>query len=147
MGILWHSSRSSVRRSTLQEFNGTRGYAAAGAAGLGWHLTVGDNMISVHLPLDMWAYHAREVSYTRVGIELAQSMPDQAISDAQLDAAFWWIRNELVPFWGARGYQFDPGNYEFHSTSAPGIRDGKSDPFPRGSASLAELDARIRARL
>ncbi|MGE5619737.1 MAG: N-acetylmuramoyl-L-alanine amidase [Sphingomonadaceae bacterium] len=144
-GIILHGTRSGRRQSRFLEFHGTRAYARAGCGGqyLGWHLTVGEDEISEHLPLDRWGYHAREWwSEHWIGIEFAQPTDEYTVTEKQVRAAVWWIKHRLLV-----AYPDMPLELLAHSEIDPGIRDGKTDVYPRGDRRTDELRDRIRSSL
>lgn len=118
-------------------------YAESGANGLAWHVTIGDDEIAIHLDPEDWGWHAREFSIDWLGIEFAQATIDKPISDAQIRAAVWWLRQCAMKAYPT----LDPSHFIFHSEIGPGIADGKTDPYPNRSAELAELRRRILAAL
>jgi hypothetical protein len=142
-GFLWHASHSTRRQDAFTEFHGTRGYAQSGAGGLAWHLTAGPGMISQHMGLDQWGYHARELSEEWIGIEIAKANVWDEIEDSSIESALWWIMETVLP---AEAH-LDPRDFMFHAETAPGVRDGKVDPYPNRSHELDQLRRRILAAL
>lgn len=144
LGVVLHGSRSGrADYTTAQEFAGTVAYAMNGTDGINmWHVTIGDDDVAVHLYPDQWGWHARKYSERWLGAEFAQPTVGHAISDAQIRAFVWWFYNIARKRWP----DLEP-HFVFHSEIMPGILDGKTDPFPNGSAELVELRQRILGML
>lgn len=157
VALILHSSRSGRAPGDEQpsarayrEYSGTVAWCqSANNGGIGWHVTVGETasgepIYCVHLA-DQWAWHCRELSSTHLGIEFSQPTVNDAISDAQVAAAAHWLTFEVFPRWPhlSRATLDLPA----HSETAPGKRDGKSDPFPAGDGRLENLRQRLRAQL
>ena len=141
--IILHGTRSGRGHSTHAEFTATAAYVRNGADGLGWQVTVGDDEIAIHLPPDHWGWHCRSPwSELYLGIEFAQPTVDCAISDAQVRAACWWLREVAMVCWPDL-----PLALIAHSEIDPGIRDGKTDVFPRGDDRMNDLRLRMLAIL
>lgn len=127
---------------TADEFSATANWAQAGANGLGWNVTIGDDVIAEHLPLDSWGWNARAASQWYLAVEFAQpSLADQ-ISNAQVRVFAWWVRERALKRWPAMPLTF-PTHAELEASGATGKKDGKTDVFPDGNA----LRARIMAAL
>jgi hypothetical protein len=142
-GIILHGSRSGVVGRPLEyEYHGTRRYAASGIE-LGWTVTVGDDMISLHMSPREWGWNARQHSSSYLACEFAQATVNDPITDGQVRAFCWWVENEVLPVWPG----FDTSNLPMHSELPAGIRDGKTDTFPRGDPRAFELRQRILVRL
>lgn len=128
-GILWHSTRSgNANNNESAEFYGTVNYVRDGADGLGWHATVGPNLLAVHMLAAEWAYNAREHSDDYIAIEVAQSLLDKPISAGSIKAAAYFVKVYVKPVWPD---MFQSLNQAHHSQTAAGIRDGKSDIYRR----------------
>lgn len=140
LGVVLHGSRSGQEDYiTAQEFAGTAAYAASGTNGIDmWHVTIGDDELAIHLDPDQWGWHAREYSRRWLGAEFAQPTVGSAISDAQIRAFIWWFYETARWMWPDL-----PAHFVFHSEIMPGVRDGKTDPFPNGSTELIDLRQRI----
>ena len=142
VGFLYHATHSTRRQTRFAEFHGTRAWARAGTPGadpLAWHLTVGDDMVSQHMQMDQWGWHARYYSQEWVGIEFAKANVYDEISEEQIRAAVWWVKNIACAHWD----YLEPSEFLFHSEIRPGIVDGKVDPYPNNSPELKELRRRI----
>ncbi len=125
---LIHGTRSGRSDYTLdQEFYSTVNYVKSGAAGMAWGFTIGDNKYAVHLPVDQWGYHCREESDDFIGFEFAQPVATWSVTDGQVAAFGHAIKNFVLP----RYPDFDVRRMLMHSQINPGIRDGKSDVYPK----------------
>jgi hypothetical protein len=89
-----------------------------------------------------WGWNARGQSRDYLAIEFAQPTVNDPISDHQIDAAAWWIREVARPAWPDL-----PGVLIHHSEIPAGIRDGKTDVYPRGSAEADAFRQRLMERL
>ncbi len=115
-------------------------FAEAGAGGLCWHATVYDDHLAIHAEPDEWGWHARSYSRTWLGIEFVQPREADDITDAQVRAAAWWIRERVLARWPGMELEL-----RAHSEIKPGIDDGKTDVFRIGDPRLADLKQRIAA--
>lgn len=158
LALILHSSRSGrapgeeqPSTRTYREYSGTVAWCQSpNNGGIGWHCTAGETatgepIYAVHLPPDQWAWHVRELSSTHLGIEFSQPTVNDPISDAQVAACAHWLTFEVFPRWPhlSRATLEMPA----HSETAPGKRDGKSDPYPAGDVRLDNLRKRLRAQL
>lgn len=142
-GIILHATRSGkAGRSEADEFGATLKFVASGAGGLGWHATVGPGLVALHLPAQRWGWNAREHSSEYLAIEFSQAQLGDPISDASIEAAAWWIEHVARPAWPDL-----PLNLVHHSELPAGIRDGKTDVAPRGSAEAESIRERLRRLL
>ena len=139
--MILHGTRSGRDWTTAEEFAATCRYVSGGAGGLGWHATISDNELAIHLPPHHYGWNARAASGRYLAVEFAQPTADRAISDAQVAAFVWWFALARVDWPDL------PLVFPMHSELPEGIADGKSDVFPRGSYRAAELRDRIRAAL
>jgi hypothetical protein len=141
--ILLHGTRGE-NPNRVQEFYGTcRWVANPNNGGLGWHVTVGDNVYAQHLPITAWGYHAREASRIYIGVEFVQPTAADDITEAQVATFGRWYHAVVRPAYPHLTAQ--RAALPAHSEVPPGIRDGKSDVFPRGDPRLAALRARLWA--
>ena len=141
-GVILHATRSGKAQSANDEFTATCGFVKGGAAGLGWHITVGPGVIAVHMSPQEWGWNARSQSRDYLAIEFAQGTINDAITDDQLDAAAWWIEHVALHAWPDL-----PHVLAHHSEIPAGIVDGKTDVYPRGSARADEFRQRLTARV
>lgn len=126
-GILAHGTRSGNSSNTeSQEFYGTLNFIRNGAAGLGWHATIGPNLLSIHMSAEQWAYNAREHSDKWIALEFAQPVLGAEISDASIKAGAYYIKHYALRSWPTL-----PMTIIHHSELPAGIRDGKTDIFAR----------------
>lgn len=146
--MILHGSRSGIAgRPTLLEFSGTAQYAMVEPNGLAWTATIGDDALAIHLPPDVWGWHARGCSPRYVGAEFAQATVGDPISDGQVRAFCYLFASILRPVFPTLPLSF-PTHAEVDGTAAyGGVLDGKSDVFPRSDPRADELRRRILARL
>jgi hypothetical protein len=109
--------------------------------GLGWSATIGEDRVALHMGFNEWGWNAREHSSIYLGCEFAQPTVIAAISDGQVRAFAWFVREAKKTWPGL------PMFFPTHAELPAGIRDGKSDVFPLGSIWTEELRARIRIAL
>lgn len=133
LGVILHSTRSGQAFGIQQEFDATVNFVRNGADGLGWNLTVGDLVIATHLEPRAWGWNAREHSNKYLAAEFAQARHGGLISDGQVSAFCWWFMHVARAAWPNL-----PAEFPNHSDLPAGIRDGKSDPEPRGQHSLRD---------
>lgn len=144
-GVILHGSRSGLpHRAGHAEFMSTANFAAAGANGLGWNATIGDDEVALHLPMAAWGWNARAASDDYLAVELAQPVEATPITDAQV-RAFCWFFEEARKRWPSLPRHF-PTHAELDGNET-GAYDGKTDVFRRGSAKTEDLRQRILARL
>jgi hypothetical protein len=147
-GVVLHGSRSGVNQSTKREFDGTRRWATVEPDGLGWNVTVGDDEISIHMPVEDWGWHARACSSRYLSCEFAQGIESLDISDAQVRTFCWWMRRHVFNKWPALEVVYImPTHAEVEHWGETGKIDGKTDVFSFGSSRTEELRNRIKARL
>lgn len=146
-GVILHGSRSgNTMLTTHQEYVGTGNYAIDQPGGLGWHATIGDDEITIHMAPNEWGWNARSASSKYIGVEFAQPVERNAISDGQVRAFCWYFQqarqrySKLPPYF--------PTHAELDGTQEyGGTYDGKTDVFTRGSLRTVELRVRIKDRL
>ena len=132
-GVILHGTRSGQNYDVRQEFDATVNYVRAGAAGLGWHVTVGDMVIATHIAPQAWGWNAREHSDDYLAAEFAQAKLGGPITDGQINAFAWWFLTHARAVWPKL-----PAFFPTHASLPAGIRDGKSDVEPRGQHSVAD---------
>jgi len=148
-GVIIHSTRSGTNNNERQEFDTTVNYVKAGASGLGWHATIGPNIIAGHMPANQWGWNARQHSSAYLAVELAQAKLGQPISDAIIDATAYWIRHYAATTYPDLLHKIaanPQAALPMHSELQAGIADGKTDAAPRGAEAEA-MRQRILARL
>ncbi len=145
-GVILHATRSGGGNDTLQEFRSTLNYVRSGADGLGWNATIGDDMISIHLPANKWAWNARAASSKYLAVEFAQAVEARGISDGQVRAFAWWWRNHARAQWPGLPLTLKT-HAEVEHSGETGAHDGKSDAFSYGSPKADELRERIIAEI
>lgn len=89
-----------------------------------------------------WGYNAREHSDDYLAVEFAQPTADYTITDGQIAAFIWWYKTVAVVRW-PHLKTLTPEMLPLHSELAAGIRDGKSDAYPRGDSRADQLRQRI----
>ena len=142
-GVVLHGSRSGIAgRATKDEFDSVRNYAMTNPAGLGWNVSVGDDAIAVHMQATEWGWHARAASNDYLSCEFAQATADISISDAQVRAFVYWLKNYVYKSWPNFNPYF-PTHAEVEASGETGVADGKSDVFPSGDVRADELRDRI----
>lgn len=132
----------------MTEYRSTANYAASGIE-LGWNATIGPDIISEHIPVTHWGYNARAASSSSLAVEIAQGQVHMPISDSQVNALAWWIRNRVLSVYGSweLGPTFYPTHAEVEVWGLTGQVDGKTDVFPYGDRRADELRQRLWARL
>lgn len=144
-GIILHGSRSGKAGNPQEsEYKGTASYEVNNTSGLGWHATIADHRVAIHLDPHAWGWHALEASKVYIGVELAQPTVDDPITDAQVDALADWITTRILPVWPGLPMHF-PSHPE--ADREFGVNQGKSDAFPIGDTRMDDLRARLMARL
>lgn len=141
-GVILHGTRSGEPYDTYQEFEATVNWVRSGAAGLGWHATIGDDEIAIHLQPDEWGWNARGASSQYLAVEFAQAGSDDEITDGQVRAFCWWLGRVRL-----RWPRLPRAALIAHSELPEGIADGKTDVYPRWDERLPRLRWRIAARL
>lgn len=147
-GVILHGSRSGrADRTKLAEYRATAEYEVANAAGLGWHATIGEGRVAVHLSPLEWGWNARAASPNYLAVELAQATVDEPITDAQVAALADYLERHVFPAWPDLPRHF-PSHAELDGTPEYGNAvDGKSDVFPDGDPRMDDLRARLLAAL
>ena len=147
-GVILHGSRSGHEGNpTHEEFIGTANFQGTNADGLGWHATIGDDEIAVHLEAHEWGFNAFEASRIYLGVEFAQPTVNDPISDGQVRAFCWWMRKYVLPRWPNIPLHF-PTHWDVEQSGEIGRPPtGKSDVFPFLGGRAAELRGRVLARL
>jgi hypothetical protein len=144
-GVILHGSRSGkAGNPQAAEYLGTARYEQSNTAGLGWHVTVADDRVAVHLDPREWGWHALQASKVYLGCEFAQPTVDEPITDAQVDAFCAWFSSRVQPAWPGLPLHF-PSHAE--ADREFGVNQGKTDAFPLGDPRMDDLRARIMARL
>ena len=147
-GVILHGSRSGKAGNPKdKEYRGTANWAVSNPGGLGWHATIGERMVAVHMSPREWGWSARAASDDYLAVELAQATVDEPITDGQVEALSDWIRTRVLPIWPGLPMVF-PSHAELDGTAEyGGTVDGKSDVFPRGDGRMTDLRARLLDRL
>lgn len=144
-GIILHGSRSGkAGNPQMSEYTGTANYEVNNTLGLGWHVTVADHRVALHLSPRDWAWHAREASKVYLGVEFAQPTVNDPITDAQVDAVADWIKAHVLPAWPNLPLHF-PSHAE--ADLEFGSDQGKTDAFPLNDPRMDDLRARLMTRL
>lgn len=135
-GVILHGSRSGRAQSIQDEFNGTANYAASGIE-LGWHATIGEDAVALHMGYRQWGWNARGASTYYLAVEFAQPRLSDHISDGQIRAFCWFVQR------AREAWPTLPLTFPTHAELPEGIKDGKTDVFPNGDAIRARIFARL----
>jgi hypothetical protein len=131
-GVILHGSRSGRAGNPKEnEYKGTASWAASNPDGLGWHATIGEGKVAVHLTPQEWGWNARVASRQYVAVEIAQATIDDPITDAQIVALADYLKTRIFPVWGHLDYHF-PTHSELELWGETGQKDGKSDIYMPG---------------
>lgn len=145
-GVILHGSRSGVLgHPTADEYLGTARWAQTNPNQYAWQATIGDDVVAVHLPSDAWGWNARAASRHYLAVEFAQSTRDAPVSDGQVRAFVWWLRQARLTYSDLPAYL--PTHAEVEASGETGYRDGKDDVFPLGDPRTDDLRSRIEALL
>lgn len=112
----------------------------------GWNITCGEGEITEHMGVAEWGWNARAASRYYLGCEFAQAVEAWDITDAQVDAFCWWVKNRVLPRWPGIPLYF-PTHAEVEDSGETGQQDGKTDCYRTGDPRADELRARIMIRL
>jgi hypothetical protein len=144
-GIILHGSRSGVAGNPKDaEYAATARYEVANPNGLGWHATIGEGKVAVHMTPQEWGWHALQASKVYIGIEFAQAVEGEPITDPQVAALADWIKTRVQPAWPTLPLHF-PSHAE--ADREQGVSQGKTDAFKLGDPRMDELRARLMAQL
>ena len=152
IGFLLHGTRSGAPHYDIdQEYAGTLNYVRAGASGLGWQATIGNDAVALHLPWTHWAWHAYDASRILIGLEFAQATVEGAITDAQIRAAAWCIAQAYAATRERWGTPIPVAFWTHAEVEANGwthhTPEGKTDTFPMSDPRAVALKSRLLARL
>lgn len=146
-GVIQHGSRSGRRISIQEEFESTDGWAANPSNILGWHATIGEGIISLHMPVRNWGWNAFQASTVYVAAEYAQPLEEYAISDLMVRTHNWWFARVVREAFPRIPLHF-PTHSEVEASGEIGhAPSGKTDAFSLGSPKADDLRARIVANL
>lgn len=146
-GVILHGSRSGIVGNPLErEYAVTARYEQTNTADLGWHATIGENVVAVHLTPYEWGWNARAASGQYIAVEIAQPTVDDAITDAQVAALADYLLTHIFPVWGDLGLHF-PTHAELELWGETGARDGKTDIYPAGDSRVDGVRNRLYALL
>lgn len=142
-GVILHGSRSGVAGNPkASEYLGTARYEQSNSAGLGWHATIGEGRVAVHLTPREWGWNARSASDKYIAVEIAQATVDDPITDAQCVALADYLKTRIFPVWGDLGFHF-PTHAELEAWGETGAKDGKSDIYPLGDSRVDGVRNRL----
>lgn len=144
--LVMHGTRSGTDNTIREEFDGNRAYVVTNTKGYSWHVTVGEDAYSVHLPMDKWGWHANEDSQRSLGVEFAQPTVNHTINEAQVRAFCAWFKAEVLPVYPFFNLAAE-GKMRMHSELLSGQRQGKTDVYPLGSARWPVLREQIIEQL
>lgn len=140
-GVILHGSRSGVAGNPKdKEYLGTARYEVNNSAGLGWHATVGEGRVALHLTAREWGWHALQASKVYLGVEFAQAVEGEPITDAQVSAFVDWFKREVLTVWPNL-----PMHMPSHAEADQefNVNQGKTDAFRLGDPRMDDLRARI----
>lgn len=142
-GIIWHGSRSTLNRSTHDEFIGTAEYEPR--SGLGWTATIGDDEVCLHMTFRQWGWNARAASPLYLACEFSQPVESRRISEGQV-RAFCWFFMQARKVWATLPQVF-PTHADLDGTvEYGGYLDGKTDVYRKGSPDTFDLRHAVSAR-
>lgn len=146
-GVILHGSRSGRASNPIDaEYRGTANYEVNNSYGYGWHATIGEGVVAVHLDARHWGWSAFQASRVYLAVEFAQPVKEVGITDGQVQAFVDWYRTYALPIWPNLPLHF-PTHAEVEHSGETGEVSGKDDVFPYGDARVDELRSRIMARL
>lgn len=144
-GIILHGSRSGAAVSPKdKEYLGTARYEVSNPNDLGWHATIGENKVAVHLAPQEWGWHALQASKVYIGVEFAQATVDEPITDAQVVAFVDWVKTRVLLAWPSLPMRFLS---HAEADKEQGVSQGKTDAFPLNDPRMDDLRARIMSGL
>lgn len=148
-GIL-HGSRSTVPRSAHAEFVSTDDYAQSPSNVLSWSVTIGEDELSEHMPIDRWGWNAFQASTRFVAAEFAQPGAGgqyEPITAGMVRAYSWWWVHRVLARWPGIP-PFLPTHSEVEHLGLIGHSpSGKTDVFPWRDPRADELRMRLAAEL
>lgn len=126
LGCVLHSTRGGAP-SVEQEYIGTVSWFCNPAAGVSAHAVIAaDGEVTLCVPAERVAWHAREYNGAWLGLELVQPRLGDPFTEAQYCSAGWWVEQMSTRF----GFALSSAALPEHRAIPPGIRDGKSDIGP-----------------
>lgn len=144
-GVVLHGSRSGKAGNPLDaEYRGTAAWCVNNPDGLGWHATIGEGRVAVHLDPKEWGWHARSASRHYIGVEIAQPTVDDDPTPCATATADY-IFDRVWPVWGEI-WHF-PSHAELEAWGETGQRDGKTDLYPPGDERMNVFRELVYARL
>lgn len=146
-GVLLHGSRSGRPLTYAQEFDGTVRWAQNPDNVLGWHATVAEGEIALHVPVRLFGWNAFAASSLYVAIEYAQPTEAYPITDLMVRTANWFIATLVRPTFPRMPLHFPSHAEVEHSGETGHGITGKSDAFSYRSPRMDELRERMRANL
>jgi hypothetical protein len=148
LGVILHGSRSGRASNPLHaEYAGTANWEVNNPDSLGWHATIGEGEVAIHMDAKHWGWNARSpASQMYLAVEFAQPTVANPISDLQVKAFCDWYRLYVLPVWPSIPRDF-PTHAEVENWGQTGAHDGKTDVFPYLDARADELRHRIVAGL
>lgn len=144
-GVILHGSRSGNAGNPIdQEYKGTASYEVNNSAGLGWHATIGERKVAVHLTAQEWGWNARAASPAYLAVEFAQPTAAHTITEGQIAAFVAWFKQIVQPAWPGLPLHF-PTHAEVERSGETGQIDGKSDCYAYGDIRADQLRSAILA--
>lgn len=124
----------------MAEYLSTLSWFANPSAQVSAHIVIAvDGEIAQCVADPLVAWHDPSSNAQMLGVELVQALYGDPISDAQIGSLAWWLRGMGAKY----GFPLDPDHLPFHSQTASGISQGKSDPYKRNDPEGGVLRARL----
>lgn len=146
-GVLQHGSRSGQPLTYAQEFAGTDRWAQNPDNVLGWNATIGEGIISLHLPIRTFGWNAFGASAVYVAVEYAQPTEAYPITDLMVRTHNWFFATMVRPAYPHIPLHFPSHAEVEHSGEIAHTPSGKTDAFSYGSPRMDDLRQRIRKNL
>jgi hypothetical protein len=142
-GVLQHGSRSDRPLTRQQEFEATDGWAQNPSNPLGWNATIGEGVVSLHLPIRQWGWNAFAASAVYFAVEYAQPTEAYDITDLQVRTHNWLFATMVRPAWPRIPMHFPSHAEVEHSGEIAHTPSGKTDVFSFGSSKMENLRQRL----
>jgi hypothetical protein len=146
-GVIQHGSRSGRPLTYQQEFESTDRWAMNPDNVLGWHATIGEGIISLHLPIKNFGWNAFAASAVYVAVEYAQPTEAYPITDLMVRTHNWFFATLVRPAFPRIPLHFPSHSEVEHSGEILHTPSGKTDAFSYGSPQMDDLRARILKNL
>lgn len=110
---------------------------------LGWDATIGEGVISLHLPTWAFGWNAFAASALYFAAEYAQPTEDYPITDVMVRTHNWWFATVLRAARPSLPLHFPSHAEVEHTGEIAHAPSGKTDAFSYGSSRMENLRARI----